>query len=59
MDSSYINHIYTVSDAEAFRFVSEAARKEGLLVGSSSGAALYAALKKLKATGYEYNCYFS
>jgi cystathionine beta-synthase (O-acetyl-L-serine) len=46
MDASYINHIYTVSDAEAFRFVSEAARKEGLLVGSSSGAALYAALEE-------------
>ena len=48
MDSSYINHIYTVSDADAFRFVKEAARKEGLLVGSSSGAALYAALEEAK-----------
>ena len=48
MDESYFHHIYTVSDDDAFRFVSEVARKEGLLVGSSSGAALYAALEEAK-----------
>ncbi|MFT8870966.1 MAG: cysteine synthase family protein [Sporolactobacillus sp.] len=36
--------VYTVSDADAFARVAEAAEKEGLLIGSSSGAALHAAL---------------
>ncbi len=48
MDSSYFDHIYTVPDEAAFQFVKEAATKEGLLVGSSSGAVLYAALEEAK-----------
>jgi cystathionine beta-synthase (O-acetyl-L-serine) len=44
MDSSYFNSIHTVTDEDAFRRVAELARKEGLLVGSSSGAALHASL---------------
>ncbi|WP_449537064.1 PLP-dependent cysteine synthase family protein [Ferdinandcohnia sp. Marseille-Q9671] len=44
MDISYFDKIYTVSDEEAFRRVKEVARMEGLLVGSSSGSALHAAL---------------
>ncbi len=44
MDSSYFNSIHTVMDVDAFQRVAELARKEGLLVGSSSGAALHAAL---------------
>ncbi|PAO66801.1 pyridoxal-phosphate dependent enzyme, partial [Bacillus sp. X2(2017)] len=40
--------IYTVTDENAFRLVKEAAEKEGLLIGSSSGAALYAALEEAK-----------
>nr|WP_309099829.1 cysteine synthase family protein [Fredinandcohnia onubensis] len=44
MDTSYFDSIHTVSDEDAFRRVSEIARTEGLLVGSSSGAALHAAL---------------
>jgi Cysteine synthase len=36
--------IHTVSDDDAFRRLREAAAREGLLVGSSSGAALHAAL---------------
>ncbi|MET3727691.1 O-acetylserine dependent cystathionine beta-synthase [Fictibacillus halophilus] len=44
MDSSYFNSIHTVSDVDAFQRVAELAKKEGLLVGSSSGAALHAAL---------------
>ncbi|MGA4719299.1 PLP-dependent cysteine synthase family protein [Fictibacillus nanhaiensis] len=44
MDSSYFNSIHTVMDVEAFQRVAELAKKEGLLVGSSSGAALHAAL---------------
>lgn len=44
MDVSYFNSIHTVLDIDAFNRVKELAIKEGLLVGSSSGAALHAAL---------------
>ncbi|MBA4493737.1 cysteine synthase A [Paenactinomyces guangxiensis] len=45
-DRSYIDEIYTVTDKDAFHLVKELAHQEGLLVGSSSGAACYAALKE-------------
>ncbi len=48
MDKSYFNSIHTVTDEVAFRRVKELAEKEGLLVGSSSGAALEAALIEAK-----------
>ncbi|SFC36773.1 cystathionine beta-synthase (acetylserine-dependent) [Bacillus sp. OV322] len=48
MDVSYFDSIHTVSDEHAFFLVSELARKEGLLAGSSSGSALYAALEEAK-----------
>jgi cystathionine beta-synthase (O-acetyl-L-serine) len=44
MDTSYFDSIYTIQDEDAFRRVKELAKKEGLLVGSSSGAAFHAAL---------------
>ncbi len=44
MDPSYFDAIHTVLDEDAFRRVKELATKEGLLVGSSSGAAFHAAL---------------
>jgi cystathionine beta-synthase (O-acetyl-L-serine) len=44
MDTSYFDAIHTVTDVDAFNRVKEVALKEGLLVGSSSGAALHAAL---------------
>jgi cystathionine beta-synthase (O-acetyl-L-serine) len=44
MDPSYFDGIHTVKDEDAFKRVKELAEKEGLLVGSSSGAALHAAL---------------
>jgi len=44
MDPSYFDAIHTISDQDAFNRVKELALKEGLLVGSSSGAALHAAL---------------
>jgi cystathionine beta-synthase (O-acetyl-L-serine) len=44
MDVSYFNSIHTVTDEDAFNRVAELAKKEGLLVGSSSGAALHASL---------------
>lgn len=46
VDTNLFDDIYTVLDTDAFRLVKELATKEGLLVGSSSGAALYASLKE-------------
>ena len=46
MEKSYFDQIYTIPDETAFARLSEVARKEGLLVGSSSGAALEAALRE-------------
>ena len=46
MDETYFNSIHTISDEEAFLYVKELAAKEGLLVGSSSGAAFAAAIKE-------------
>ncbi|WP_374718656.1 PLP-dependent cysteine synthase family protein [Parageobacillus toebii] len=44
MDPSYFDAIHTIRDEDAFKWVKELANKEGLLVGSSSGAAFHAAL---------------
>lgn len=44
MDDAYFDSIHTITDEDAFIRVKELAIKEGLLVGSSSGAALHAAL---------------
>ncbi|CDQ40751.1 MULTISPECIES: PLP-dependent cysteine synthase family protein [Virgibacillus] len=46
MDHSLIDLVYTVPDDNAFDLVKTLAEKEGLLVGSSSGSAMYAALKE-------------
>ncbi|WLR44021.1 cysteine synthase family protein [Bacillus carboniphilus] len=46
MDRSYFDEIYTIYDKDAFKRVQELAKIEGLLVGSSSGAAFHAALKE-------------
>lgn len=48
MDPSYFDKIYTVSDSDAFEYVKLAAKKEGLLIGSSSGSALYAAVQEAR-----------
>lgn len=42
-DSTVVDHIFRVTDDDAIRTGREVAQKEGLLVGISSGAALYAA----------------
>ncbi len=44
MDVTYFDAIHTISDTDAFLRVNQLAKQEGLLVGSSSGAALHAAL---------------
>ncbi|WP_342598888.1 cysteine synthase A [Psychrobacillus sp. FSL H8-0483] len=46
MDQSYFDEIHTISDEEAFAQLRALAKEEGLLVGSSSGAAFSAALKE-------------
>ncbi|SHJ69274.1 PLP-dependent cysteine synthase family protein [Tepidibacter formicigenes] len=46
MDIELVDEVEKVSDDEAFYAVKELALKEGLLVGSSSGATFYAALKQ-------------
>jgi cystathionine beta-synthase (O-acetyl-L-serine) len=46
MEPAYFDSIHTISDVDAFNLVKELATKEGLLVGSSSGAAFQAALKE-------------
>lgn len=48
MDRSYFDAIHTIEDELAFGLVKELAAKEGLLVGSSSGAAFAAALNEAK-----------
>ncbi|CAG9619412.1 PLP-dependent cysteine synthase family protein [Sutcliffiella rhizosphaerae] len=48
MDEAYFDAIHTVYDVDAFNRVKELAQNEGLLVGSSSGAAFHAALEEAK-----------
>lgn len=49
MDTTYFDAIHTISDQEAFHYVKELAKRTGLLVGSSSGAAFAACLKEAEA----------
>lgn len=44
MDPSYFDAVHTIFDQYAFERVKELASKEGILAGSSSGAALHAAM---------------
>lgn len=48
LDTSLIDGVHTVYDDDAFTMVHELARREGLLVGSSSGAAFYAAYEETR-----------
>lgn len=45
MDLKLVDKVIKVNDEEAFSLVKELAKREGLIVGSSSGAAIAAALK--------------
>lgn len=52
MDMSLVDEVIKVSDRNAYAMVKELAKKEGIIAGSSSGAALYASLalaKKIKS----------
>ncbi|MFX3616012.1 MAG: PLP-dependent cysteine synthase family protein [Sporolactobacillus sp.] len=49
--TQYFDKIYSIADEDAFRRLKEAAVKEGLLIGSSSGAALHAALSEASKAG--------
>ncbi|OAA83975.1 MULTISPECIES: cysteine synthase A [Clostridium] len=48
MDLKLVDKVIKVNDEEAFSLVKELAKREGLIVGSSSGAAIAAALKLAK-----------
>ncbi|AZR74517.1 cysteine synthase [Anoxybacter fermentans] len=54
LDMSLIDEVEKVTDEESFFYVKELARKEGLTVGSSSGAAMagvFHQIEKLKGSG--------
>lgn len=46
MDTAYFDAIHTIYDEESFRWVKELAAKEGILVGSSAGSAMAAAMRE-------------
>lgn len=48
LDMSLVDEIYTVADDDAFDTVKALAAQEGVLAGSSSGAACWAALQELR-----------
>jgi cystathionine beta-synthase len=48
-DLSVVKHAYTIPDSEAFAVAREVLRKEGLLLGSSSGVLIGAALRYCRA----------
>ncbi|WP_289136866.1 cysteine synthase A [uncultured Brevibacillus sp.] len=48
MDTSYFDSIHTILDVDAFELVKQLAAKAGMLVGSSAGAAMAAALREAK-----------
>ena len=50
MDMSLVDRVIKITDSEAFESARELAKKEGIIAGSSSGAAL-AAAKKLISSG--------
>ncbi|WP_018921780.1 cysteine synthase A [Salsuginibacillus kocurii] len=48
LNQDVYNHIYKIKDEDAYQTTHDLARKEGILVGPSSGAACYAALETAK-----------
>jgi len=55
IDLSIVDEIVTVTDEEAFDMAKKLARKEGILAGGSSGAAVFAALKFIKENQLDEN----
>lgn len=55
LDMSLADAIYTVTDEDAFAMVKALAAREGCLVGSSSGAAFWAALQEARHYGPDTN----
>jgi len=55
IDLSIVDEIVTVTDETAFEVAKELARKEGILAGGSSGAAVFAALKLAKEKDLDEN----
>ncbi|KAL9933113.1 hypothetical protein V8E36_007831 [Tilletia maclaganii] len=53
LDKSLINEWIKTEDEESFACARELIRKEGILIGGSSGSALAGALKWLKGAGWE------
>ncbi len=53
VDLSLVDDMVVVNDQEAFAMTRFLARKEGILAGGSSGAALYGTVKYLKEKGIE------
>ncbi|KRL04319.1 PLP-dependent cysteine synthase family protein [Liquorilactobacillus oeni] len=45
LEKDNVDHIFTISDTDAFTLVKKVAKEQGLFIGSSSGAALTASLK--------------
>lgn len=48
MKMEWVDHVYTISDKEAFYYTRQLARENGLFVGSSSGSVFAAALQEAK-----------
>ena len=49
VDFSYIDDVYQISDKQAFLYTRELVKKEGIMGGGSSGAALWGVLKLAKS----------
>jgi cysteine synthase A len=50
MDMNIVNEVIRVENEAAFRYAREIAKTDGVLVGISAGAALYAATELAKRT---------
>jgi cysteine synthase A len=53
LDTTIINHVVEVTDEEAISTTRQLAREEGLLVGTSAGANVYAAIREAAFLGPE------